>query len=141
MIKKFNDFNENSHYNIISDIKELCNSYLSYLSDDNFSVEVSDYDKDVNVYDKVLDPKVINKGIDYRKIIKIDINKNGNSFYWNEVSDDFIPFLSILSNSYVVECTLKQKSLIGYVYKEYKNDKISEIPEYRKVKNVLVYIK
>ncbi len=151
-IKGFNEA-MNSHEMLKLGIKELCDSYLAYLSDE-YDLSVYDVNRDVNVHNAVLDTVICNKEINPRKYINIRISNGGEYFYWSEVSDHLIPFLSILSETYVMDndkpgyttsgnVIIKQKSWMGATYKNYKVSDIlnDKIVEYREMREIIIQIR
>jgi len=83
-LKKFNESK------LGDELEAFCQEYLAYLTDGKFECYVNS--NDINTHITILDR-------DYN-----DINFPGKAkrFYWNEIEDDFIPFLQILSERYVI---------------------------------------
>lgn len=83
-LKKFNESK------LGDELEEFCKEYLAYLTDGKFECYVNS--NDINTHITILDR-------DYN-----DINFPGKAkrFYWSEIEDDFIPFLQILSERYVI---------------------------------------
>jgi hypothetical protein len=83
-LKKFNESK------LGDELEEFCKEYLAYLTDGKFECYVNS--NDINTHITILDR-------DYN-----DVNFPGKAkrFYWSEIEDDFIPFLQILSERYVI---------------------------------------
>jgi len=88
------------NYNEIKEIELFINNNLAYVLDD-YEVDVKD--------------KVEEYGHDGRikkHYIKISIKKS--KFKWDQIKDDFIPFLELLNNSYKIKhIVFNKKSFIG----------------------------
>ncbi len=80
-LKKFNESESIINY---SDIKKFCEDNLAYLIDSGFSVDVSFHS---------------NGEFLIVKLLKIE-NDMYLHFYWDDIKDDFIPFLQVLSDKY-----------------------------------------
>lgn len=108
-IKRFNE-------SIKDDIEELCNNYLSYLIDMGFTIEI------------------------YRSPIWITnmtiVKKNGSNidrFNWIDIKDDFLPFLEILKNEYVLDNYMQ---FSGYEPMTNLGDYTKSIGIYQEVENL-----
>lgn len=79
-LKKFNESK------LGDELEEFCKEYLAYLTDERFECYVNS--NSINSHITILD------------------RNHGDGlpadFYWSEIADDFIPFLQILSERYVV---------------------------------------
>ena len=69
------------------ELEDFCDTYLSYLTDEGFSIE----------YEELYGGHCTNITIRHSKR---DKNKYFHDFSWDEVKDRFIPFLHILSKEY-----------------------------------------
>lgn len=83
-LKLFNESNDTFE----TELQEFCDNNLAYLIDMGFKVIVNRY------YDDIL------KERSYE--IKLYKTRDGSYIYykWEEINDDFIPFLTILNNKY-----------------------------------------
>lgn len=86
-LKKFNESK------LGDELKDFCQEYLAYLTDGRFECYVNS--NDVNTHITILDR-------DYNDVNFPGFPGNAKRFYWNEIEDDFIPFLQILSERYVI---------------------------------------
>ncbi len=84
-LKKFNESNSNK----VEEIKKFCNENLAYLIDAGFYLM---YSTSSSFGDK-------QKGILPEKC-SISLHKHSGFMKWDEIADDFIPFLQILNNKY-----------------------------------------
>lgn len=83
-LKKFNESK------LGDELEGFCKEYLAYLTDDRFECCVNS--SDVNTHITILD----------RDYNDVNFPGIGKRFYWSEIEDDFIPFLQILSERYVI---------------------------------------
>jgi len=94
-IKLFEDFSQD----FVKELKDFCEMYLAYLTDEGFEVKITDekgvYDLDTYVLDieKVSAHANYIDGVHGTRYID-------NSFKWGEVVDHFIPFYQMLSREY-----------------------------------------
>lgn len=100
-------------YNTIKDIELFLQDNLAYVLDD-YEVSVKD--------------KVEEYGHDgrYKKnYIEISIKKD--MFKWDQIKDDFIPFLELLNNNYSIKNIVfnKKVNVLGWVY--YSYDSVDDI--------------
>lgn len=79
-LKKFNESK------LGDELEEFCKEYLAYLTDGKFECYVNS--NDINTHITILD--------------RDPVDGRGREFYWSEIEDDFIPFLQILSERYVI---------------------------------------
>ena len=93
-LKKFNESK------LGDELEEFCKEYLAYLTDGKFECYVNS--NDINTHITILD----------RDYNDINFPGRGRRFYWSEIEDDFIPFLQILSERYVI--AYKNVVLQGY---------------------------
>ncbi len=84
-LKKFNESNSNK----VEDVKKFCNENLAYLIDAGFYLM---YSTSSSFIDK-------QKGI-LPKQCSISLHKHSGFMKWDEIVDDFVPFLQILNNKY-----------------------------------------
>lgn len=81
-MKHLRGFNESLNK---EELQDFCETYLAYLLDDGFEVSIQhmystkEYKHDYHF---------------------ITINKVSNNFKWEEIKDQFIPFISVLSKEY-----------------------------------------
>lgn len=83
-LKKFNESK------LGDELEDFCKEYLAYLTDGKFECYVNS--NDINTHITILD----------RDYNDINFPGKGRRFYWSEIEDDFIPFLQILSERYVI---------------------------------------
>lgn len=89
-LKKFNESK------LGDELEEFCKEYLAYLTDGKFECYVNS--NDINTHITILD--------------RNPEDLRCRRFYWSEIEDDFIPFLQILSERYVI--AYKNVVLQGY---------------------------
>ncbi len=91
-MKYLKRFNESK---LGDELEDFCKEYLAYLTDEKFECYVNS--NNINTHITILDR-----------------NSDGTCrrFYWSEIEDDFIPFLQILSERYVI--AYKNVVLQGY---------------------------
>jgi hypothetical protein len=83
-------FNEKIQWNRDRpELLKFCEEYLAYLLDEGFDVSVRLYEKENRLY---------RNGI--RDEGYISIQSKNNTFKWNDVKEDFIPFLEMLVIKY-----------------------------------------
>ena len=71
------------------ELLKFCEEYLAYLLDEGFDVSVRLYEKENRLYrDGIRDEGYIS------------IQSKNNTFKWNDVKEDFIPFLEMLVIKY-----------------------------------------
>ena len=86
-LKKFNESNSNK----VEEIKKFCEENLAYLIDAGFSLKYLDYSSHDN-------RELLN--IDYQSIgLNVFLVRN-STFKWDEVVNDFVPFLQMLDDKY-----------------------------------------
>lgn len=83
-LKKFNESK------LGDELEDFCKEYLAYLTDGKFECYVNS--NDINTHITILD----------RDYNDVNFPGRGRRFYWSEIEDDFIPFLQILSERYVI---------------------------------------
>jgi hypothetical protein len=83
-LKKFNESK------LGDELEAFCQEYLAYLTDGKFECYVNSNDANTHI-------TILNR--DYNDV---NFPGKGRRFYWNEIEDDFIPFLQILSERYVI---------------------------------------
>jgi hypothetical protein len=94
-IKLFEDFSQD----FVKELKDFCEMYLAYLTDEGFEVKITD---EKGVYDLdtyVLDIKKVSAHANYT-VGNHGVRNIDNSFKWGEVVDHFIPFYQMLSREY-----------------------------------------
>ena len=96
-MKYLKRFNESK---LGDELEDFCKEYLAYLTDDKFECYVNS--NDINTHITILGRKTQPYPADLRC----------RRFYWSEIEDDFIPFLQILSERYVI--AYKNVVLQGY---------------------------
>jgi len=110
-MKYLKKFNENIS---TEDLKDLVNSCLIYLLDDNFIVDIYQRPTISRVFGKkkyeLFLRKNDSKNDSIVHFIKNplnipDYNKDGLIYSWNEVKDQFIPFIELLNRRYKIEST------------------------------------
>ena len=95
-MKYLRRFNESSEYDWElekEDFQDFCDTYLAYLIDDEFKIDLIDFEKPKKTF---CFTKVGEKG---GWIYNPDVRAN-DPFDWDEVKDTFIPFLSFLKKKY-----------------------------------------
>lgn len=86
-MKHLKKFNESK---LGDELEEFCKEYLAYLTDGKFECYINS--NNINTHISILER-------DYNAEFFPGRSKR---FYWNEIEDDFIPFLQILSERYVI---------------------------------------
>ena len=98
-MKHLRRFNEG----LKDELQDFCEMYLAYLIDDGFWIDI--YDENVTYYF----PEVVDQDLIYRVIVLEKEEpedsegwefSNGRGFSWDEIKDQYIPFLKMLSKSY-----------------------------------------
>lgn len=120
---KFNENNEDKNSSSsLEEIKNLCNSNLAYLMDEGFKLDF--LIRKNRIGDKV------------HKTVRILLNKDGgtsynpNLFKWNDIKDDFIPSIIMLSEKYKLLTLSKNKDIcINFLEKKDKYFSIEDILE------------
>ena len=120
-LKLFNESNDPFE----NELQEFCNNNLAYLIDIGFEAIVNNYYDDILKY----------------RTYQIQIYKVHNGCYkrysWEEINDDFIPFLTILNEKYniirikmdflrVLKNDIKRSSFITFPINKMLKDKIKE---------------
>jgi hypothetical protein len=122
-MKYLRKFNESK---LGDELKDFCQEYLAFLTDDKFECYVNS--NDVNTHITILD--------------RDPVDGRGREFYWSEIEDDFIPFLQILSERYII--AYNRIILTGYMqYNKgfsIKNVIDGKIPEYTTCNSVSLQI-
>jgi hypothetical protein len=98
-IKIFETFND------INSLEEFCNESLANLIDAGFYIKITTQKYNPNVF--------------FIKLYKIDKSDYKNWFRWDDVKDDYIPFLEILASKYDISKVVSgniQKSIILFRY-------------------------
>lgn len=84
-LKLFNESNDTFE----DELQEFCNNNLAYLIDMGFKVIVTNY-----------------YGHDSQRCYQVKLYKNVKGSYvyytWDDINDDFIPFLTILNKKYII---------------------------------------
>ena len=105
-LHKFNENKDGAPDSLI-EIKNLCNTNLAYLMDEGFKLDFLIRKNRIN--DKVY------------KTVRILLNKDGtgvrpNTFRWDDIKDDFIPSIIMLSEKYkLLECANKKYICINFL--------------------------
>jgi hypothetical protein len=86
-MKHLRRFNES--VNKEEELQDFCETYLAYLLDDGFEVSIQ------HMYSN----QMTNKH-DYHFVTIKKSGKVSNNFKWEEIKDQFIPFISVLSKQY-----------------------------------------
>lgn len=103
-MKHLRGFSIFENYNEIKEIELFINNNLAYVLDD-YEVDVKD--------------KVEEYGHDGRyKEYFINISIKKSEFKWDQIKDDFIPFLELLNNNYKIKHIVfyEKKFFIGWAY-------------------------
>lgn len=90
-----------------SEFKELCEAYLSYISDMGFIVRVVQFESESAIF--------------------IRSNSENSDYSWNDIKDDLIPFLTILNNKYKmsdIKFGYTRSDLASYKINDIINDSI-----------------
>ena len=90
-IKLFEDFSQD----FVQELKDFCEMYLAYLTDEGFEVKVTEENGDTYILDIQKVSAYANYTVGNHGVRNID-----NSFKWGEVVDHFIPFYQMLSREY-----------------------------------------
>jgi len=91
-MKHLKKFNESLNK---EELQDFCDTYLAYLLDEGYSIEVSGSDEYVLVLRNENRPT--NVPMDSPELL----------FTWEEVKDQFIPFLHMLSKQYTISRSIK----------------------------------
>jgi hypothetical protein len=112
-LKKFNESREELKLQK-EELQEFCEMYLAYLTDEGFELNIREH----NASDSW--PSVGNK--DYPELgyqtnyFRVSFYKTDNSlFFWEEVSDRFIPFVKYLIDNYNL-LKIDPRSTIKYCF-------------------------
>jgi len=97
-MKHLRKFNESLNK---EDLQDFCDTYLAYLLDDGYSIVASE----IGFGEYVL---VLRNG---KRLDNIPIDSPELLFAWEEVNDQFIPFLHMLSKQYTIIRSIKFWSL------------------------------
>ena len=90
-IKLFEDFSQD----FVQELKDFCEMYLAYLTDEGFEVKVTEENGDTYILDIQKVSAYANYTVGNHGVLNVD-----NSFKWGEVVDHFIPFYQMLSREY-----------------------------------------
>jgi|DEB19_MinimDraft_2_1074335.scaffolds.fasta_scaffold26362_2 hypothetical protein len=119
-LKKFNE-------SVEGELQKFCDTYLAYLIDEGFSVEVTDFSNQ-EVYEKIT---IWQPAKDYTGTVY-------SNFSWDEIKDDFISFLQMLREKYYFE-TLVIQDFIKRTHRVYVLDDDKEL-DIDKLENYSVYV-
>lgn len=100
-MKYLKSFNEKKNYQeIFSDVKELCEESLVYLLDDpSYSLEFFSIQNTLSI---------------------VFLKKEKTSFSWDDIKEDYIPFIEILSSKYNIHTSERTGKEVSTTYlKEY----------------------
>ena len=125
-----------------SELKSYCDNYLSYLYDDGYVVTLARYDKIYYGSDDFYFRMSVRRDRDFYK------TKRSEEFYWNDVKDQFIPFLYQLNKDYKLDDLIDSgnqirfwnydhKSYTDYMYEEILNDKVRN----KKIVEIVFHVK
>jgi len=102
-MKYLNKFNEGFGQHLDEqELREFCEMYLAYLTDEGFEVEITkERENSITYYWKVKILKQESKQFGARHLAysRMEYVK----FKWNSVKDQFIPFLKVLNNKYIIK--------------------------------------
>jgi len=102
-MKYLNKFNEGFGQHLDEqELREFCEMYLAYLTDEVFEVEITkERENSITYYWKVKILKQESKqfGAGHLAYSRMEYVK----FKWNSVKDQFIPFLKVLNNKYIIK--------------------------------------
>jgi hypothetical protein len=91
-LKHLKRFNESSDYDWElerDDYQDFCDTYLAYLTDEDFKVTLTNFDKHrKTIY-------ILKEGEKGGWLYNPDVRANA-TFEWDEIKDSFIPFLTLL---------------------------------------------
>ena len=94
-LKKFNESK------LGDELETFCQEYLAFLTDKGFDCYVNSNDFNTHWQGSLLDYRLFITILD-RDYNDVSFPGKGKRFYWSEIEDDFIPFLQILSERYVI---------------------------------------
>jgi hypothetical protein len=97
-MKHLKKFNESVH---MEELQDFCDTYLAYLLDEGYLIEVSDIDLGESII-------ILKKG---KRPSNMPLNSPEFLFAWDEIKDQFIPFLHMLSKQYAIIGSIKFYSL------------------------------
>jgi hypothetical protein len=118
---------------IKDDLKEFCEINLAYLLDDDYTVMITRRDN-LPVFSLQHKPGHLIHFYRWTGNFKAD-------FSWNEIEDQFIPFIQRLSNEYTfVECHIDYGAATKYVV-SLESLLNNEVPKERLIDRILVIVK
>jgi hypothetical protein len=108
-MKHLRRFNEGYTQQDLDELKDFCEMYLAYLIDKGFIIDICE--EDMTYYSNVglvsiSDQNLIYQVIIFEKEKPEDLHSDewdfsvDKGFSWNEIKDQYIPFLQMLSKSY-----------------------------------------
>ena len=97
-MKHLKKFNESMNK---EGLQDFCDTYLAYLLDDGYSIEASE----IGFGEYVL---VLRNG---KRLDNVPVDSPEFLFTWDEIKDQFIPFLHMLSKQYTIIRSIKFWSL------------------------------
>jgi hypothetical protein len=97
-MKHLRRFNESMN---MEELQDFCDTYLAYLLDEGYSIEVSD----IGLGESII---ILKKG---KRLDNVLVDSPELLFAWEEVNDQFIPFLHMLSKQYTIIGSIKFWSL------------------------------
>lgn len=101
-MKHLRKFNE-SKFSLREDLQEFCDTYLAYLYDEGFKIDLNDLPNS-------WEPDFHATG-SMTKLIRItkpspDMGYRVN-FYWKDIEDNFIPFIEVLQQKYYLRTNIE----------------------------------
>lgn len=105
-MKYLKSFNEKKNYQeIFSDVKELCEESLVYLLDDpSYNLEFFSIQNTLSI---------------------VFLKKEKTSFSWDDIKEDYIPFIEILSSKYNIHTSERTGKEVSTTYlKEYQREMV-----------------
>jgi hypothetical protein len=126
-----------------SELKSYCDTYLAYLYDEKYVVTLSRFDKKYYGSNDFYFRMSVRRDRDFYK------TKKSEEFYWNDIKDQFIPFLFFLNKNYKLDDLLDgdntqirfwnydHQSYTDYTYEDILNDKVGN----KKIVEVVFHVK
>jgi hypothetical protein len=143
-IKLFEDFSQD----FVQELKDFCEMYLAYLTDEGFEVKITEEKGDTFVLNIEKVSAYANYTVGNHGVRNVD-----NSFKWGEVVDHFTTFYHMLSKEYKLIKMLGNKSgyvnlrqemtlgrRVGWTWKNYDDGEIMNLDPETKVDKIQIKV-
>lgn len=97
------------------ELKSYCDNYLAFLYDEGYVVTLSKFDK------KTFGSNDLYFRMGVKRDPDLYHTKRSKEFYWNDIKDQFIPFLFQLNKDYKID------NLLPSILKRYKEEESKQI--------------